>query len=104
MTDEFDYEFLKLKALQGCQTAGEITAEIIGVQDPELVALAVEIAKVTLQGAQVYATLAQAEAEKDSAREFNERMKKTGRAPSQMPPVQPPRPVTPINKFRGENN
>lgn len=106
MTDNFSYEYLKLKALEGCQAAGEIVADTIGVRNEQQVAAAIEIARVTLQGAQVFATLAIAEAEKDSMREFTERVPKktSGRAPSQMPPVQPPRPVTPINKFRGENN
>jgi hypothetical protein len=106
MTD-YTYAQLKAQAILGCESAGEIISSLSELaHHPDLLAQSLELAKITLAGAQVYATLAVAEAEKDSMREFTERVPKktSGRAPSQMPPVQPPRPVTPINKFRGENN
>lgn len=95
MTDA-TYDQLKAQAILGCETAGEVMESLVGIKDPHVHALAVETCKVILMGAQVYATLAQAEAEKDSMREFQERVpKRTGGVST--------RPVTPlrnVNKFQ----
>lgn len=95
------YEQLKNQAILGCTAAADIMESCIGQTDAAFVATAFETVNLILAGAQVYATLAVAEAEKDSMREFQERTpKRTTRPP--LNPIQP-RPVTPINKFQKDS-
>lgn len=74
MTDA-TYDQLKAQAILGCETAGDIMESLAGGgPSPAAVAAAIDTCKIILMGAQVYATLAAAEAEKDSMREFQERV------------------------------
>lgn len=99
MTD-IKYDQLKAQAILGCESAGEIMESLLKV-DPKHHAEAREVCQVILLGAQVYATLALAEAEKDSMRELAERAPKRLSRPFN--PMAPVRPVTPINKFQKED-
>lgn len=66
MTD-ITYDQLKAQALLGCESAADIMDSIHEVNDPQSVQTVLEIAKVTLMGAQIYATLAVAQAEQNAA-------------------------------------
>ncbi len=98
MTDNsmyIGYDQLKERALFACESAGEIMGSIEKERLPKIVAEAMETCKIILAGGQVFATLALAEAEKDSMREFQDRN------PKRTAPAL--RPATPINtKFKGE--
>lgn len=93
------YDQLKAQAILGCETAGEIMESLDGVTDPRVHQVAREMCHVILAGALVYATLAQAEAEKDSMREFQERVPKRTNVAPRLRPVPMPN-VDNINKFQ----
>lgn len=96
MTDA-TYDQLKAQAILGCETAGELMESLVGVQSAAAVAAVVDTCKIILMGAQVYATLAQAEAEKDSMREFQERVPKRQ---TRTPGFASPTPLRDVNKFQ----
>lgn len=89
------YDQLARSALDSLSDAGDLLNHL--TDDPH----AAFLANLLVQGAQVYATLAQAEAEKDSMRAFEER--NTRRAPRPIGNPSPVRPVSPINKFQKED-
>lgn len=90
------YDQLARSALDSLSDAGELLDHL--TDDPH----AAFLAGLLVQGAQVYATLAAAEATRDDMREGIKRF--PGRPTRPLGPVSPVRPVTPINnKFRQED-